>query len=144
MAGIIIGSGSASFEIIRDLVEKLPVMIAPKWTQNKVQPIAVRDVLDYLVLVLGHPQCIGEEFEIGGPDIYTYRDLLLKFASIRGLKRWIIPVPLLTPNLSSLCALFYHVGELPSRTFVSRQFKKQRGLQRTSDPSHLPENPVRF
>ncbi len=113
MAGIIIGSGSASFEIIRDLVEKLPVMIAPKWTQNKVQPIAVRDVLDYLVLVLGHPQCIGEEFEIGGPDIYTYRDLLLKFASIRGLKRWIIPVPLLTPNLSSYWLYFITSASYP-------------------------------
>ncbi len=106
MAGIIIGSGSASFEIIRDLVEKLPVMIAPKWTLNKVQPIGIRDVLDYLVLVLDHPQCINQRFEIGGPDVYSYKELLLKFAEIRGFKRWIINVPVLTPRLSSYWLYF--------------------------------------
>lgn len=101
MAGIVIGSGSASFEIMRDLVEKLPLMIAPRWIKNRVQPIAVRDVLDYLILVLGHPDCIGERFEIGGPDVYSYRDLLLRLAKIRGLRRWIFTVPILTPRLSS-------------------------------------------
>ena len=106
MAGIIIGSGSASFEIMRDLVEKLPVMIAPRWTSNLVQPIAIRDVLDYLIDVLNHPACIGERFEIGGPDVVSYKNLLLSFARIRGLKRWIISVPVLTPNLSSYWLYF--------------------------------------
>lgn len=106
MAGIIIGSGSASFEIIRDLVEKLPVMIAPKWLKNLTQPIAVRDVLSYLTLVLGDPSCFNQSFEIGGPDVLSYKQLLLKFAKVRGLKRWIIPVPVLTPRLSSLWLYF--------------------------------------
>lgn len=106
MAGIIIGSGSASFEIIRDLVEKLPVMIAPKWTKNLTQPIAIRDVLDYLILVLGHDKCIDQRFEIGGPDVMSYKELLLKFAEIRELKRWIITVPVLTPKLSSYWLYF--------------------------------------
>ena len=101
MAGIIIGSGSASFEIIRDIVEKLPVMITPKWVRNLVQPISIVDVLDYLVLVLNHPSCIGQRFEIGGADVMSYKQVLLAFAKIRKLKRWIWTVPCLTPKLSS-------------------------------------------
>ncbi len=106
MAGIIVGSGSASFEIIRDLVEKLPIMIAPKWLKQLTQPIAVRDVLAYLTLVLGHPACLGQSFEIGGPDIMSYKDLLLNFAKMRGLKRKIFTVPVLTPRLSSYWLFF--------------------------------------
>ncbi len=106
MAGIIIGSGSASFEIIRDLVEKLPIMIAPKWLNQKTQPIAVRDVLTYLILVLGNPACIGKSFEIGGPDVMSYKELLLNFAKMRGLKRKIFTVPVLTPRLSSYWLFF--------------------------------------
>jgi len=106
MAGIIIGSGSASFEIIRDLVEKLPVMIAPKWLNNLTQPIAVRDVLTYLTLILGNPTCFNQSFEIGGPDVMSYKELLLKFAQIRGLKRKIFTVPVLTPRLSSYWLFF--------------------------------------
>lgn len=106
MAGIIIGSGSASFEIMRDLVEKLPIMIAPKWAKNLTQPIAIRNVLEYLVLVLGHPSCLNQSFEIGGPDVMSYRELLLKFAKIRGFKRKIIIVPVLTPKLSSYWLFF--------------------------------------
>ena len=71
MAGIIIGSGSASFEIIRDLVEKLPTMIAPKWLNHLTQPIAVRDVLSYLTLSLGNKACFNQSFEIGGPDVMS-------------------------------------------------------------------------
>ncbi len=100
-AGIIIGSGSASFEIIRDLVEKIPLMIVPKWTSNLVQPIGVRDVLEYLVLVMDHPKCISKSFDIGGTEIFSYKDILLQFAKTRGLRRKIISVPLLTPKLSS-------------------------------------------
>jgi uncharacterized protein YbjT (DUF2867 family) len=106
MAGIIIGSGSASFEIIRDLVEKLPIMIAPKWLNQLTQPIAIRDVLTYLTRVLGHPECIGQSFEIGGPDVMSYKDLLLNFAKMRGLKRKIFTVPILTPRLSSYWLFF--------------------------------------
>lgn len=106
MAGIIIGSGSASFEIIRDLVEKLPVMIAPKWLNNLTQPIAVGDVLTYLTLIIGNSACFNQSFEIGGPDVMSYKDLLLKFAQIRGLKRKIFTVPVLTPRLSSYWLFF--------------------------------------
>lgn len=106
MAGIIIGSGSASFEIIRDLVEKLPIMIAPKWLNQLTQPIAISDVLAYLMLVLGNPACFGQSFEIGGPDVMSYKDLLLNFAKMRGLKRKIFTVPVLTPRLSSYWLFF--------------------------------------
>ncbi|WP_420421267.1 SDR family oxidoreductase [Simkania sp.] len=100
-AGIIIGSGSASFEIIRDLVEKLPIMVTPKWVLSRCQPIAVRDVIDYLIKVLGHKDCLGQTFDIGGPDVLTYEDMLLGYARIRKLVRLILPIPVLTPRLSS-------------------------------------------
>ena len=101
-AGIVIGSGSASFEIVRDLVEKLPVMVAPRWVSSRCQPIAIADVLYYLEAVLMHEDCLGETFEIGGPDVLSYKEMLLELANVRGLKRWIVPVPVLTPYLSSL------------------------------------------
>ena len=100
-ASIIVGSGSASFEIIRDLAEKLPFMITPKWTTNRCQPIAIRNVVGYLTGVLGAPETLGEEFDIGGPDVLSYRKLLLGYASARNLKRLIIPVPFFTPGLSA-------------------------------------------
>lgn len=100
-ASIIVGSGSASFEIIRDLAEKLPFMITPRWTRNRCQPIAIRNVIGYLTGVLGLTQTFGREFDIGGPEVLTYRDLLLGYAKARELKRYVIPVPLLTPGLSA-------------------------------------------
>ncbi|MDN3505752.1 MAG: SDR family oxidoreductase [Simkaniaceae bacterium] len=105
-ASIIIGSGSASFEMIRDLVEKLPFMVAPRWVLNKCQPIAVRDVLDYLIGVLGKEECRNKIFELGGPEAITYKDMLLRYAKVRGLKRILIPIPLLTPKLSSYWLIF--------------------------------------
>lgn len=101
-AAIIIGSGSASFEIIRDLTEKIPVMVAPKWVKTKCQPIGIRDVLGYLIGVLHNDKAFNQTFDIGGPDILTYKNMLLDYANERGLKRWIITVPVLTPRLSSL------------------------------------------
>jgi len=100
-ASIIVGSGSASFEIIRDLAEKLPFMITPKWTANRCQPIGISNVVGYLTGVLGHPQTLGREFDIGGPDVLTYRELLLGYASARNLQRLIIPVPFFSPRLSA-------------------------------------------
>ncbi|MBE9462514.1 SDR family oxidoreductase [Dyadobacter subterraneus] len=105
-AGIIIGSGSASFEIIRDLIEKLPVMITPKWLQTKSQPIAIRDVITMLEKVLFNKDTFGKSFDIGGPDILTYKQMLLAFAAIRNLKRFIITLPVLTPKLSSYWLYF--------------------------------------
>ena len=84
-AGIIIGSGSASFEIIRDLVEKLPVMIAPRWLNTKSQPIAIRNVIEFLSGVLLNETTFNKSYDIGGPDIMTYKQMLLRFAKVRGL-----------------------------------------------------------
>jgi uncharacterized protein YbjT (DUF2867 family) len=101
-APMILGSGSASFEILRYLVERLPIMITPRWVQSLNQPIAIRDVIAYLVGCLEHEETAGETFDIGGPDLLTYRDLLEIYAEEAGLrKRLIIPVPVLTPTLSA-------------------------------------------
>ncbi len=105
-AGIIVGSGSASFEIIRDLVEKLPIMIAPKWLNTRCQPIAIRNVIEYLSLVPENNATRNKTFDIGGPEVLTYREMLLQYAEVRGLKRFIITLPILTPKLSSLWLYF--------------------------------------
>ncbi len=105
-AGIIVGSGSASFEIIRDLVEKLPIMIAPKWLHTKTQPIGVRDVLSYLSNAKGKEKLYNSSYDIFGPEVLTYKEMLLRFAKTRGLKRTIITVPVMTPRLSSYWLYF--------------------------------------
>ena len=105
-AAIIIGSGSASFEIIRDLVEKLPVMIAPRWLNTRCQPIAIRNVLEYLQSVMMNERAMGKTFDIGGTDVLTYKEMLYTYAEVRKLKRVIITVPVLTPRLSSLWLVF--------------------------------------
>lgn len=105
-ASIIIGSGSASFEIIRDLCEKLPFMIAPKWLSTPCQPIAIQDVLFYLSGVLLNKECYNGIFDIGGPEIFSFKQLLLEYAAFRNLKRFILSVPVLTPKLSSLWLVF--------------------------------------
>ena len=105
-AGIIVGSGSASFEIIRDLVEKLPVMITPKWLNTKHHPIAVRNIIQYLTGVLLKENLYNCSFDVGGPDILTYKEMLLQFAEVRKLKRLIMSVPVMTPRLSSYWLYF--------------------------------------
>ncbi len=105
-AGIIVGSGSASFEIIRDLVEKLPVMITPKWLLTKCQPIGVSDVLSILSKSLLNEKVFNQNFDIGSPDILSYKEMLLQFAEVRGLKRKIWTVPVMTPRLSSYWLYF--------------------------------------
>jgi uncharacterized protein YbjT (DUF2867 family) len=102
-AGIIIGSGSASFEMLRHLTHRLPIMTTPKWVLNRTQPIAIRDVLWYLVQAGSLPQPISGIFDIGGPEVLTYEAMMQTFAKISGLrKRWIVKIPVLTPALSSL------------------------------------------
>jgi uncharacterized protein YbjT (DUF2867 family) len=105
-AGIILGSGSASFEIIRDLVEKLPFMIAPKWLNTRSQPIAIRNVIEYLTGVLMLEDSFDQNFDIGGPEILSYKEILLRFAKVRKLKRTIVTVPVMTPKLSSYWLYF--------------------------------------
>lgn len=111
-SSIIIGSGSASFEIIRDLVEKIPIIIAPKWTTNYCQPIAIRDVLFYLKGVLLKSACFRKTYDIGGPEAITFTQVLLRYATFRKLKRYIYNIPLLTPKLSS-----YWLGLITSVRF---------------------------
>jgi uncharacterized protein YbjT (DUF2867 family) len=104
-AAVIIGSGSASFELLRSLVEHLPVMVTPRWVRTLCQPIAIRDVLDYLRGAAGHPERVGI-VEIGGPDVLSYAEMMDTYARLRGMRRLMIPVPVLTPRLSSYwCSL---------------------------------------
>jgi uncharacterized protein YbjT (DUF2867 family) len=105
-AGIIVGSGSASFEIMRDLVEKLPVMIAPKWLNTLCQPIAIRNVIHFLRGVMLRQEYYGKHYDIGGPDVLTYKQMLLQFGEVRKLKRYIFIVPVMTPRLSSYWLYF--------------------------------------
>ncbi len=101
-AAVIIGSGSASFEMLRYLTERLPAMITPRWLQTRIQPIAIGDVLRYLVGAATLPADVSRGFDIGGPDVLTYRDMMQRYASVAGLpRRIIVPVPVLTPRLSS-------------------------------------------
>ena len=105
-AAIIVGSGSSSFEIIRDLCEKLPLMVTPSWVKTKCQPIAIRDVVKFLTGVIGKEECLNKSFDIGGPDIVSYREMMMQYSAIRDLKLWIIDVPFLSPKLSSYWLYF--------------------------------------
>lgn len=100
-AAVIVGSGSLSFEMVRYLTERLPVMICPSWVFTRIQPISVRNVLDYLVATLDMPESAGRVVEIGGADVVTYGGMMTGYADVRGLRRWLISVPVLTPGLSS-------------------------------------------
>jgi uncharacterized protein YbjT (DUF2867 family) len=105
-AGIIVGSGSASFEIIRDLVEKLPIMVAPKWLNTLCQPIGVRNVVQFLSRILLKTETYGQTYDIGGPEILSYRQMLMQFANVRKLPRSIYTFPIMTPRLSSYWLYF--------------------------------------
>ena len=100
-AAIIVASGSVSFEMIRYLAERIPVMICPQWVYTRVQPISIRNVLEYLVAALETPESRGEIVEIGGSEVLTYGDMMMGYAEVRGLRRVLLPVPVLTPRLSS-------------------------------------------
>lgn len=105
-AGIIVGSGSASFEIIRDIVEKLPIMVTPKWLNTKSQPIAIRDVLKFLERAPGTKVLYNKSYDICGTEVLTYKQMLLQFSEVRGFKRYIFTLPILTPKLSSYWLYF--------------------------------------
>jgi len=100
-AAVIVGAGSASFEMIHQLVNRLPVMVTPRWVRTPCQPIAIGDVIEYLVGVLDHPETAGETYEIGGPDVLTYEQMLTRTADVLGRRLQIVPVPVLSPTLSS-------------------------------------------
>jgi len=101
-ASIVIGAGSLSFEMIRALVERLPVMVCPRWVETLTQPIAIDDVVAYLASALDLPESRGRVFEIGGPEVLSYGDIMREYARLRGLRRLLLPVPVLTPHLSGL------------------------------------------
>jgi uncharacterized protein YbjT (DUF2867 family) len=102
-AGVVIGSGSASFEMLRYLTERLPVMVVPRWVHTRIQPMAIRDVLHYLVGSAALPPGVSRGFDIGGPEVLTYLEMMQRYARVAGLaRRWVLPVPVLSPSLSSL------------------------------------------
>jgi uncharacterized protein YbjT (DUF2867 family) len=118
-AGIIVGHGGISWEITRQLVEHLPAMITPRWVSTKTQPIAVDDVIRYLVGVLSLPEAAGKTFEVGGPDVLEYLDMMRRVAAVEGRRRVILPVPFLSPSLSSLwLALVTDVDTRTGRSLV--------------------------
>jgi uncharacterized protein YbjT (DUF2867 family) len=98
---VIVGSGSLTFEMIRYLTERVPILLCPRWVTTKVQPIAIRTVLDYMIAALDEPESINQVMEIGGPELLTYRDMLRQYADVRGLRRLMLLVPVVSPRLSS-------------------------------------------
>ena len=105
-AGIIVGSGSASFEIIRDLIEKLPIMVVPKWVDTRSQYIAIRDILAYLSKAIGKMELYNQSFDVFGPGVLTYKQMMIQFSEVRQFKRYIYSVPVMTPKLSSYWLYF--------------------------------------
>lgn len=134
-AGIIVGSGSASFEIIRDLVEKLPVMIAPRWLNTKCQPISIRNVVEMLAGVLQQEFTYNRHFDIYGPDTLTYKQMLLQFAQVRKLKRRIWTVPIMTPRLSSYWLYFVTSTSYP----LAKNLVESMKIDVIGKPNELPE-----
>lgn len=134
-AGIIVGSGSASFEIIRDLVEKLPFMIAPRWLNTKCQPIAIRNVIEFLTGVLGKKETYNKSYDIGGPDVLSYKEMLLLFAKVRGLKRRIVIVPVMTPKISSYWLYFVTATSYT----LAKNLVNSMKIEVICNPNHLAE-----
>lgn len=132
-AGIIVGSGSASFEIIRDLAEKLPVMIAPAWLKTHTQPIAIRNVVDFLTGVLLRSETLANTYDLYGPDKLTYKEMLEMYAEERGLKRYIFTVPVMTPRLSSYWLYFVTSTSYP----LARNLVDSMKVETVAQPNNL-------
>lgn len=143
-ASIIVGAGSASFEIIRDLVEVLPIMIAPRWVQSRCQPIAIRDVIFYLKEVLLNQNCMNRTFEIGGPEILTFKEVLMQYAEVRGLKRKIISVPVLTPKLSSYWLVFVTSVRFSIAQYLVESMKADSFVTDPSIKSIVPHDCITY
>lgn len=139
-ASIIIGAGSASFEIIRDLCEKLPIMVAPKWVKSLCQPIAIRDVLFYLSAILLNEKCLNRTFDIGGPEVFTFNDVMLKYSEFRDLKRWIINVPVLTPRLSSYWLVFITSVRYSLCSYLVESMKTNTVIQKSEIEQIIPHH----
>jgi uncharacterized protein YbjT (DUF2867 family) len=137
-AGIIIGPGSASFQIINDLVKKLPIMIAPKWVSSLCQPIGIDDMIFYLTAVLDRTECKNRVFDVGGPEKLSYKEMLLEYAKFRGLHRLIISVPVLTPRLSSYWLYFVTSTNLSLAMALVDSLKSNAVCKETSIQEILP------
>jgi uncharacterized protein YbjT (DUF2867 family) len=143
-ASIIIGSGSASFEIIRDLCEKIPIMIAPKWVHTSCQPMSIRDVLFYLAGVLLNERCFGKTFDIGGPDVLTFKELMLKYSEFRHLRTWVIDVPVLTPRLSSYWLVLITSVRLSLCSYLVESMKNSSVVKLTGIEDILPHECLKY
>ena len=143
-ASIIIGAGSASFEIIRDLSEKLPFMIAPKWLNGLCQPIAIRDVLFYLSQVCLKKECYGKTFDIGGSEVFSFKELLLQYCSFRHLKRYVIHVPVITPRLSSFWLVFITSVKFSICFYLVESIKKNSVVKLKGIETILPHACITF
>lgn len=139
-ASVIIGAGSASFEIIRDLCEKLPIMVAPKWINTKCQPIAISDVLFYLSAVLLNLKCLNKTFDIGGPEILTFKELMLRYSASRHLKRFIFDIPVLTPRLSSYWLVLVTSVRLSLCSYLVESMRSSSVVERDEIRSIIPHN----
>lgn len=143
-ASIIIGEGSASFEIIRDLAEKLPIMVAPKWVKSLCQPIAINDVLFYLTACLLNPLCFNHTYDIGGPEVMSFKEALLRYADFKHLKRHIVDVPVLTPRLSSYWLLLITSVKFSICYYLVESMKQNtRKLNKAID-AVLPHECIRY
>ena len=140
-ASIILGSGSLSFELIRSLVERLPVMITPRWVRVPAQPIAINDVLSYLIAALDLPHSGSRTYEIGGADQVSYADLMKEYARQRGLKRWLIPVPVLTPRSVELVAGVGHACLRSHWPQTDREHSSSDRRPRPGCPGRVPDPP---
>lgn len=139
-SSIIIGNGSASFEVIRDLVDKLPVMIAPKWVKSMCQPISIHDVLFYLTGVLLNPLCYGKIYDIGGPQALSFQEVLQGYAHFKKLKRYIFDVPLLTPRLSSYWLVFITSVQFSICKYLVESMKQHTRKLNTAIDEILPHD----
>lgn len=142
-AGIIVGDGSVSFEMIRYLTERLPVMICPRWVITRTQPIAIGNVIAYLVAALGVPESVAEIIEIAGATVETYRSMMLIYARARGLRRWLLRVPVLPPRLSSYWLNLSHADSRSHCSPTHRRTSHRGGLrerisQETISPTPRP------
>lgn len=143
-AGIIVGSGSASFEIIRDIVEKLPIMVTPKWVLTKSQPISIRDIVTYLSRVLLNESCMNHSYDIGGPEVLTYKDMLLQYAEARGLNRRVITLPIMTPKVSSFWLYFITSTSYRLATNLVQSMKYEVVCQNTELEEILSIHPISY
>lgn len=143
-ASIIIGAGSASFEIIRDLCEKIPIMIAPKWVNSLCQPIAIGDVLFYLSAVLLNEKCMNKTFDIGGPEVLSFKDVMLKYSEFRNLKRWIINVPVLTPRMSSYWLVFITSVRYSLCSYLVESMKANTIVQKDEIEKTIPHSCLKY